>query len=193
MSSSFQLNSAHTLDASERNVNHISWIPASTVPEFDRNAVHQIFTELEEGWKLHQTFNLPHLLTSHAPPPPPPPCHVIRKWKIWVCNMKLGCLLQELIVFWEMTSCRHFGETLCFRSQIASETLGKKTPLQGWGVVTFQKTGPSLTTVTYSNTKFWPCDSSSICCKKTEAVHNVVLHIAGQANVRVMQSWGAFA
>jgi len=128
-----------------------------------------------------------------CPPPPPPPCHVIRKWKIWVCNMKLGCLLQELIVFWEMTSCRHFGETLCFRSQIASETLGKKTPLQGWGVVTFQKTGPSLTTVTYSNTKFWPCDSSSICCKKTEAVHNVVLHIAGQANVRVMQSWGAFA
>jgi hypothetical protein len=65
----FQLNSAHTWHASERNVNHISWIPASTVPESDRNAVHQIFTQLEEGWKLHQIFNPPNLLSSYSAVP----------------------------------------------------------------------------------------------------------------------------
>ena len=79
--------------------------------------------------------------------PMAPPCATTsRRWKVPDCKVKLGCLLQELIVLWEVSRCavpRKY--TLTFRGGgkgrylLHSETSrsvrnvgeGGKTPLQG--------------------------------------------------------------
>ena len=132
MSSCFQLNSAHTLDASERNVSHshshshMSWIPAPAVPQFDRNVVHQIAPNTQSAQLTHCTWPRAPTHSLHMAP-----CPTTRHRNIWDCNVKLGCPRQELTVFRVMARSSTFrGDPLLPTSRCV-RNVGKETPLQG--------------------------------------------------------------